>query len=240
MLSSAIVYVALIALVATTILSAGLAMTRMTILRAAQPYLAAGYERAVSSLQQTVAAEMQSGGIPDPAPAFSPIAPACADSACKYTTSETIALVQNAPATPGAACDPAQTNCAPNVQVNPYVSEGRMTARITVNVQDSAGSIIVTRAGDLVLRTMRSPPYVALAGARDTTFDDVSDGQSAGDDGGAPADTPNPCATPVPGTSSDTTVRVAYHNTKSGACGDGSAWADASYRSPVSSGGWTP
>src|SRR5579884_2647898 len=110
MLAGTLAYVALIALVAATILSAGLAMTRMTIARMMIPYLDAGYQRAAVSLQQTVGADMQSGGVPYPAPTFTPIPRACANATCTYTTTETIALTQSAPATPGPACDSSQTN----------------------------------------------------------------------------------------------------------------------------------
>ncbi|HKU67104.1 MAG TPA: hypothetical protein VJP85_04935 [Candidatus Baltobacteraceae bacterium] len=238
MLAGALFYIALIALVATTILSAGLAITRMTIVRMAQPYLAAGYQRALTSLQERVSAQMQSSGLSGPMPAFTPIPAACANAACTYKTSETIALTQTAAPTAGPSCDPLQSNCAPNVQANTYVGESRVTALVTVTVTDGSGSSIAVRSASVVLRTLRTPPYVAIAGSREGAFDDVTASHGTGDDGGAPPATPNPCASASPGVSSDTAVRVAYRNAATAACSDGSAWANASYDEPASSSGW--
>lgn len=240
MLSGALFYVALIALVAATILSTGLAMTRMTITRMMQPYVAAGYERAAASLQQTIAADMQAGGIPSPAPTFAPLSPTCANASCTYLTSETIALTQTGPSTSGVTCDPAQTNCAPNVQANAYIAEGRVTARITVNVQDRSGAVLAERAGDVVLRTFKVAPYASIAGSRDGTFDDVTASHAAGDDGGAPPATPNPCASASAGIADNTTVRVAYRNQATSACVDGSSWSNSSYSQGAAPGGWSP
>lgn len=240
MLAGALFYVALIALVATTILSAGLAMTRMTIARMAQPYVAAGYQRAMTSLQETIASEMQSGGVPFPAPTFTPLLAACANASCTYKTSATIALTANAAPTIGPSCDPSQSSCAPNVQANTYVGESRLTASITVAVTDGAGATIAMRSGTAVLRTFNTPPYVAIGGSREGTFDDVVTGHNAGDDGGAPPATPNPCASASAGISSDTTVRVAYRNATTAACTDGSAWGDSSYSASRSNNGWGP
>lgn len=240
MLAGALAYVALIALVAATILSAGMAMTRMTIERMTQPYFSSGYQRAATSLQQTVASDMQRGGVPNPAPAFTPIPAACANSTCTYLTAETITLTQAAPATPGPACDVSQTNCAPNVQTNGYVAEGRLTAQITITVLDAQGDSLAARTGTVVLRTFDSPPYAAIAGSRDGIFDDVLNAASAGDDGGAPPATPNPCAAPGSSISDDTAVRVEYRNKDTNACTDGSAWADSSYSARSESSGWSP
>jgi hypothetical protein len=228
MLAAVLFYVALIALVAATVLSAGLAMTRMTIARTSQSYLAAGYDRAVASLQETIAQAMQSGGSAHPMPVFTPLPPACADAACTYRTQATIVLLQSA-ASPGPSCDPAASNCAPNVQTNAYVGESRLTAAIAVNVEDRAGAVLASRSGKVVVRTMNVPPYAAVGGARDDAFDDVSASHALGDDGGVPPATPNPCAGAGTGVAGDTTVRVAYRNAVSHACSDGNSWGSASY-----------
>lgn len=240
MLAGVLAYVALIAIVAATVLSAGLAMTRMTIERMTRPYVASGYQRAASSLQQTIASDMQGGGVPYPAPSFTPIPAACANAACTYKTTETIALTQTAPATPGPACDALQTNCAPNVQTNAYVAESRLTALIAVTVIDQQGYSVATRSGTVVLRTFASAPYVAIAGSRDGSFDDVAGTNAAGDDGGAPPATPNPCASTAANTVYDTTVRVEYRNQTTNACTDASAWGNSSYSARSTSGGWSP
>lgn len=240
MLAGVLSYVALIALVAVTILSAGMAMTRMTIERMARPYLVSGLARAQTAVEQTIAADMQAGGVPNPVPTFTPIPAACANATCTYTTAATIALTQSAPATPGPACDASQTNCAPNVQANTYVAESRVTALITVSVNTASGAEVATRTSTLVLRTLDSPPYVAIAGSRDGTFDDVLNAASTGDDGGAPPATPNPCAASGAASVDDTTVRVEYRNKTTGACSDGSTWGSASYSARSAPGGWRP
>jgi hypothetical protein len=241
MLAGTIAYVALIALVAATVLSAGLAMTRMTIARMTRPYLVAGYQRAAASLEQSIGAKMQNGGVPFPAPTFTPIPPACANASCSYMTSETVALTGSPPATPGPSCDASQTNCAFNVQINRYVSESRLTAAITVNVLDAKGYVVATRSGTLVLRTMETPPYVAVAGSRDGTFDDIVTAAAAGDDGGVPPATPNPCMGTMAGAITDTAVRVEYRNRQTPSfCTDGGAWADSSYSAHAGSTGWSP
>ncbi len=240
MLAGALYYVALIALVAATILSAGIAMTRMTIARMAQPYIVSGYQRAAASIEQTVAAQMQSGGVPYPAPALTPIPAQCANAACTYKTAETIALTTSGAPVRAATCDGSQTNCAQNVQSNGYVAESRVTAAITVTVTDTGGVIVATRSGTLILRTFAAPPYVAVAGSREGTFDDIASSHTAGDDGGAPPATPDPCASASAGVADDTTVRVAYRNTGSGACMDASAWSNSSYSGSSSSSGWSP
>jgi hypothetical protein len=239
MLAAALFYIALIALVATTILSAGLSMTRMTIARMSQPYLAAGYQRALTGLQEQIAAEMRSGGVPYPAPTFTPMTATCANASCTYKTAETLTLAETVVPTPGPSCDPAQSSCASNVQLNAYVAESRLTAAITVILTDVSGSVVAQRSGIAVLRTFKAPPYVAIAGSREGTFDDVVGTHAAGDDGGAPPATPNACTAATAGASDDTTVRVAYHNTATAACSDGSAWGSASYNSGGSSSGWS-
>jgi hypothetical protein len=240
MLAAALFYVSLIALIATTILSAGLAMTRMTIARMAQPYLAAGSQHALTSLQQTIAAQIATGGLPDPAPTFTPIPAACANAPCTYKTRETIALMQTAAPTAGPTCDPSQSNCAANIQTNRYVAESRLSALVTVTLTDGSGSTVAVRSGMVVLRTFNTPPYVAIAGSSDGTFDDVLASQGTGDDGGTLPATPNPCASAMPGESSDTAVRVAYRNAATTACSDGSTWADSSYGARATRSGWNP
>ena len=240
MLAGALYYIALVALVGATILSAGLAMTRVTISRMAQPYITAGYQRALASLEQTVSSDMQAGGVPYPAPTFTPIPAECANAACTYKTSETIALTTAAAPVNAAACDASQTNCAPNVQSNAYVAESRLTAQISVTVTDASGATVAMRTGAVILRTFDAPPYVGVAGSREGTFDDIASLHAAGDDGGAPPATPNPCASVSPGVVDDTAVRVAYHNASSGACANGSSWSDASYSSTTATNGWSP
>jgi hypothetical protein len=233
-------YVALITIAAMTFLSAGITMTRMTATRIAQTYLAVGYQRAVSSLQQSIAAYVQSGGAANPLPTLTPLPPACAGSRCAFQTSARVTLSPANPA-PAATCDASQSNCAQNEQANAYVNEGRIPARIVVTVTTSGGMQLARRSSDVILRTIVTAPYVIIAGARDASFDDVASGHAAGDDGGTVPATPNPCASVAPGMADDTAIRVAYQNTTTAQCTDGSSWRSSSYNTAGSSApGWSP
>lgn len=244
MLANALFYVALIALAASTLLSAGLAMTRAGIHRLAQTYISAGYQRAATSLQETLADDLRAGPLPSPMPSFAPLPAACVDSAspCRYESSETIALTNSSSPVTAGQCDPGQTNCASNEQANSYVDESRITARITVTITAASdGSVLATRSSDVIVRTMNTPPYAVISGSRDGSFDDVAAMHAAGDDGGILPATPNPCAAQVSGTADDTAVRVAYRNETTNACTDGSAWRTESYSSSAGSvSGWSP
>lgn len=213
MLANALVCVALIALAATTMLSAGLVTTRVSIHRLAQTYLSQDYQRAVDALESNVAAYARAGAIPSPLPAFTPLPPVCADAnpPCAFTSTATIALSRSSAS-------------ASNQQMNGYVLEDRLAAHISVAVRAADGTLLATRDNDLILRTMLSPPYVAIAGARDATFDDAASGSLLGDDGGKPPATANPCMAGAAGSSNDTVVRVVYKNAQTGACTDGSSW----------------
>lgn len=237
MLANALFYVALIALAASTFLSAGLAMARISTARLAQSALSAGYQHAASVLQQQLANALASGEPPEALPSFTPLPAQCAGGGnpCRYQTTETIAI---APISTAPTCDPAATNCAIDEEANPYVNERRVAARITVAVTGASGELLVTRSQELILRTFSTPPYVAPAGARDGSFDDAPAGRAAGDDGGAPPATPNPCAGAA--SAGGTAVRVAYQNAVTGACSDGSGWRNGSYSSGGSTPGWPP
>jgi hypothetical protein len=242
-LAKALFYVALTGVVTATFLSAGLAMTRASIHRLAQTYVASGYQRAASTLQQTLAEDLRAGGLPSPLPSFTPLPETCVDSSnpCRYENTASIALTQSSVPAASAQCDSNQTNCASNEQANAYVQESRITARITVTIAAAAdGTVLAQRTGDVIVRTMKTPPYAVIAGSRDGTFDDVVGRHAVGDDGGALPATPNPCSSPLPaGISDDTAVRVAYRNQTTNACTDGSAWRTESY-STDSGSAWSP
>ena len=237
-LGNALFYIALVALIASTFLSAGIGMTRATIHRLAQTYIAAGFARAQASLQQTLAAELQAGPLPSPLPTFTPLPQTCAAGPCAYKIGASIVFTRIGAPSVSSQCDQTLSNCAFNEQANAYVNEGRMTARITVTVSASGdGAVLVSRTQDVVLRTMSTPPYAVLAGTRDGSFGDVLAKHAAGDDGGEAASSVNPCASPAPpGTSDDTVVRVAYRNQTTNACSDGSTWRTQSYASDAT--GW--
>jgi hypothetical protein len=241
MLANALLAVALAAVIASSVLTAGLAMTRMAIERGAEMYAVVGYQRALDALVQDLRTHLQAGTLPQSPPA--PLPAACVDGGnpCSYETSAAIAFVQTAAPAAASSCDTSQSNCAVNEEANPYVAEGRVIARITVNVSTAQGAVLTTRTNDVVLRTLSVPPYVTVAGTRDGTFDDVASAATAGDDGGAPPATPNPCTAASAGSSIDTTVRVAYQNAQSSACSDGSRWQNGSYTIGGSApSGWSP
>jgi hypothetical protein len=97
------------------------------------------------------------------------------------------------------------------------------------------------RSTDVVLRTIATPPYVIVGGARDGSFDDIASSNAAGDDGGVPPATPDPCGTAAPGIADGTSIRVAYQNAATNACSDGSTWRSSSYNvSTSSTAGWSP
>jgi hypothetical protein len=100
---------------------------------------------------------------------------------------------------------------------------------------------VATRSTDVVLRTIATAPYVIIAGARDGSFDDIASSNAAGDDGGVPPATPDPCGSAAPGVADDTSIRVAYRNATTNACSNGSKWRSSSYNvSGSSPTGWSP
>lgn len=181
-------------------LSAGLLHARMSVHRVAQSYLKQGYQRAVDALLAAPSATL--GSLPA----------LCVDTSvpCHFTTEATIAFASPAPFY--------------NRQANLYVNEDRIGTQITITVRAADGTPLAARAFDLLLRRTASPPYVALAGARDETFGNATLEGMIGDDGGLPPATANPCSSAAQGTSDDTVVRVAYQNAQTGACIDGSVW----------------
>jgi hypothetical protein len=229
----------LVTLLTLAALTSGIAMTRMTIHRLSEDALAAGYQRAADALRQTLQTRLQNGPMTLPLPTVAPIAPACAQSpgTC-YQTAATVTL--RTLAASAASCDPALSNCARNVETNPYVGEQRLAARITVTVSAPDGTVLAARSTDNAVRTLQVPPYVILTGSVDGTFDGTG-AAAAGDDGGTLPATPNPCGTAPLGSSDDTVVRVAYRNVQSNACSDGSVWQNAPYDAPgPAPAGWSP
>jgi len=221
MLVNALSYLSVAAIVAASVLGAGFSAARIAQRAAAQTYIPAAIAQARSALENEVASQIRTTGSAASLTA-STTAPRCVNSACTMFVSEQTAPTQTVSvSTP--TCDLSQTGCAANTQTNAYVSEGRIAARITVNVTLNGGLVLASRAQDVVIRTTQTPPYAAIAGDAPA---------SPGDDGGAPPATPNPCAALASGSSADTQVRVQYRNAVTNACTDGSSWSDASYNRP--------
>ncbi len=215
MLANALICVALMALAANTILSAGLISQRIAVRHAAETYLNHEYQRATQALLAEIIPFESAGAFPDPLPSFT-LAPDCVDdrTPCGFMASASVSP-RFADSESPAPCD-SDSACANNEQQNVYVSERRIVATIAVSVQAAGGSVLAARESDVTLRTLHAPPYVAIAGA-------------AGEDAGRPPATANPCAPGSLGTVADTVVRVAYENVQTGACSDGSAWRSSAY-----------
>lgn len=230
MLVNALSYLCVAAVVAVSVLGAGFSAARIAQRSYAQAFLPAAMAQARSAFISEVAAQIRTTGSAAGL-AASATAPHCINSACTILVTAQMQPVQTASA-PAAVCDPAQSDCAANTQTNAYVAEGRVAARITVNIALQGGTVLASRAQDVVARTTQTPPYAAIAG--DAPAD-------AGDDGGAAPATPNPCASAAAGSSSDTQVRVQYRNAVTSACTDASTWSDAAYAQPPGAhAGWRP
>src|SRR5581483_12006035 len=160
------------------------------------------------------------GTFPSPLPSLSPLPPHCLGETCAMSGSATMTLLgRDPPETEPCDSDAA---CAANEEANPYVREGRVIARIAVDVRASDGTLLATRENDVTVRTFAGPPYLAMAGAIDRTVD--ARAVARGEDAGLVPRTPNPCAAGPAGESSDTVVRVAYEDAETGTCSDGSSW----------------
>jgi len=238
MLSNALFCTALLALTASAVLSAGLAMTRATVHRLAGAYAASGYQQAMQSVTDQLSAAMQNGGLPSPLPSPPPPAKQCADPACRLWVTQSVRFTTIAAPTSAPACDGTQPNCA-TAQSNAYVAEGRATARIAVVVGDAAGDTLASKSGDVTFRTLHRAPYAVVADARDGSFDGTAAGSAPGDDGGISPATPDPCASSAAGASDDTQIRVAYRNAQTGACSNGSTFSAQPYSQATGSpAGW--
>ncbi len=233
--------VAVIVLLSMTMLQAGLAMTRVRIHETALGYVSVGYMRALSAFEAQIEDGIASKSIDPragPFPSSFSLPAQCATSTlpCDYALDEQVAvstqLVIPSGAPPTGCVDPSASNCGRNLQGNAYVNEGRVSAIVTVNVRATDGAILATRSTNLTLRTFALPPYVAVAVARDHTFDDVSARAASGDDGGQ-----------LPGNSgaSDTRVNVVYRNRATGQSTAGDKWQDSSWSDgSANSTGWSP
>ncbi|HZT12014.1 MAG TPA: hypothetical protein VFA29_04400 [Candidatus Baltobacteraceae bacterium] len=238
MLVNALFCTALLALTAGAMLSAGMAMTRATVHRLAGAYAASGYQQALQSVTDQLAAEMENGGLPSPMPTPSPPPKQCADRGCRFWVTESVQFTTIAAPAAEPSCDGTQPNCA-TAQTNAYIAEGRATARIWVVVGDSSGGTLASKSGDVTFRTLHRAPYAVVADARDGSFDGTARGSAPGDDGGIGPATPDPCASSSPGTSDDTLIRVAYRNVQTDACSNAGTFSAQAYsQAPSSPAGW--
>lgn len=229
MLANALVCVVLVALAANALLSAGLISTRIAVRRVAQTYAAQEYTRARDTLVAAVQAYARGGFFPSPLPELSPVPSHCADPdpPCAFSGSATMMLLRRDPVTPApCATDSA---CAANEETNAFVNEGRIVARISVQVRAADGTFLAQRNDEITLRTFSAAPYAAIADSTEGTFDVKAAGEPRGEDAGIMPATANPCAIASPGEANDTVVRVAYLNARTGECRDGSTWRSSGY-----------
>lgn len=222
MLLNAFVLLGVIALTVATLIGTVGALANATTRRIAAHYADGGYTWAAKRVRDGIAAQIQAGG--DPSGPFASLAPAtyCATPAqpCDAFVDPKIEILGRSLASTPFPCVSGQS-CAHNLQRNAYVSESRVSARITVMVTASGGSQLARRQHYLALRTFRSPPYVASVGASD-------------DAGLMGAFTPAPCASPDPAAtfSQDTVVNAAYQNAQTGACIDAGARSSQAWQNP--------
>jgi len=223
-LFNALAAIALIALLASTVLSCGLAMTRATFTRFAQLSVLTGTQAGVSALRTELDRDLRAGGIPSPLPTFAPVATSCAGS-CRFITTAHIEIVGYWPQRALAPkCGVTPSNCAIDEERNPFVREGRLAARIAVEVSAPDGAIVAARTSEMIFRLFHEPPYLATAGQRDVSIDAIAPGSLSGDDG-----------------SKTTRVRVLIRNATTNAVSDASSWESQPY-APASDRptGWSP
>lgn len=187
---------ALMSLLAETIVHGASALAAATLHHRAISIARSQYAAAVASAQASVARSIAAGSSLSQI-AFAPSAPACvlgAHTGCALTAQSSISF-----ATPPPANGPCpQTSCVVYLQANDAVNEGAISIHVSTAVTAPNGVVLATHAGDATFRTFATPPYAALAGSTDASVSDVAGGRT-GDDAGAAG----------PG---DTLVRVEYLN----------------------------
>jgi hypothetical protein len=119
------------------------------------------------------------------------------------------ATVSFAPAPSPSPC--ADFACTVYEQGNDVVAEGRIDATIAAQALGPGGGVVASRVQSIVIRTLRVPPYAALAGQSDAS--DVAAG-SPGDDAGA---------API-GAAPGTLIDVLYQNAITGAVIPANVW----------------
>lgn len=209
MLANVAVIAAIVALAVTTSVSATYAAAKAVIHRNAERYADAAFADALANVRDRIASNIAAG---EPMPSFtpSPPQPVCGpnDASCAYYASSNVTLETSAAITS-------------NMEADANVSEDRITADIVVTILAPDRTILSVREKRTSLRTLRTPPYAVIAGARDATADFTAQ-PVEGDDGGLPPSAPNSACSPS--TNDETLVRAQYYNDASGACTDESTW----------------
>ncbi|HVS45794.1 MAG TPA: hypothetical protein VMS32_03935 [Verrucomicrobiae bacterium] len=213
MLLRTVVVVALIAMLAMTIVQACAALGRAAVHRTAAQAADDAFADDLAEVKTELATAIAGGAdprtvtiAPTPQPTTCAVATAggCALSIGNTILATTASPVGDLVEDP-ASCAP---RCASNVQENDAIAEGRIAVAIHVTVTGASGEIFARRERYALFRTLRVPPYAALVGTRDATDEAVASGASTGDDAGLPA----------------TVVNVRYVNATTGASTDANAW----------------
>ena len=134
------------------------------------------------------------------------------------------ATVRFAPAPSPSPCP--DFACSVYEQGNDVVAEGRIEATIAAQALGPGGVLLASRVQSVVIRTLRIPPYAALAGQSDATG--VAAGSPGDDAGAAPA-----------GTAPGTLIDVLYQNAITGAVIPANVWQSTA-ESRNGATGWRP
>lgn len=208
MLLRVLFVLALISLLAETVVHGASALATVTLHHRATAIARTQYAAALASAQASIAQSIAANGVTAPITVV-PAAPACVlsgNSGCALLAQSSIALATPAP--PAAQTCP-QTNCVVYMQANDAVDEGVVTVHVVTSVRAPDGTVLAAHTGDAAFRTFATAPYASLAGSTDASVNDVASGRT-GYDGGTsgPGDTlvrveyvnaANPNASPIPG-----------------------------------------
>lgn len=119
-------------------------------------------------------------------------------------------------------------SCSVYEQENNAVEEGRVTVTIAAQAKSVDGAVLAARSAELTFRTLRLPPYAALAGQADASA--APPVRTAGDDAGA---APNGAA---PGTLID----VLYENAVTGSTIPANVWHTQVQSPAATRPAWSP
>jgi hypothetical protein len=120
-------------------------------------------------------------------------------------------------------------SCSVYEQENDAVEEGRVTVTIAAQAETVDGAVLAARSAELTFRTLRLPPYAALAGQADASSA-PSGHTAAGDDAGA---APN-------GTAPGTLIDVLYENAVTGSTIPANVWHTQVQSPAATRPAWSP
>jgi len=209
MLLRTIVLLALIAILAETLLHGAAALAqaalRQRALDAARLALVSGTYAAQAAIAQGTA----------PAPVAS----------CAYADADGCAIsVATTFGTPAPSPSPStcpDTPCTVIMQSNTAVGEGRAAYVISVVASAANGAPLAARSAIVNFRTFAAAPYASIVGGADATLDALANG-GPGDDAGAPA----------------TLITVEYDPAGGGSATPGNVWQPAIENPPLAAPAW--